>query len=191
MGFSLFYLQPSSIPSDDPDWTAVQAVSHGGLGIMDKINENFTGQDDLKFWKDFAEQNPFSGNNINTIRSWFDLSEINQWEWMKFHNGDVVIPMMPGTFKKPSDWWDNVHLTDFIFLRSGGGGASQLEDDITQFIQKARDDGAKVGLMTFSSMPVPRAKMLKCATDMVSKTKFDLRLIYVGQRFDDCHRKMS
>eukprot|EP00971_Amphidinium_carterae_P009068 179162-Amphidinium_carterae.1 len=104
---------------------------------------------------------------------------------MKEQNVPIVIPMRPNTFKRPSDWWSNVIMTDFIFLRNAPLGGKELDEPIASFVKKAKQDGANLGLMTFSSMPVRRAAMLRCAVDMVTQCKFNLRLIYVGKRQPD------
>jgi len=182
-----FILQPSLIPSSDPNWTAVQAIeTHGKIGLLDSMEESlFTSQDSLAFWKKFAEKNPFASYNVNTMRGWFGLGTADTWTAMREGSRPVVIPMRPGTFDKPQDWWDDIILTDFIFLRTGGGGGGSLPEAIENFIAGARDADAKLGLMTFSSMPVRRATMLKCATKMIKECSFNLRLIYVGKRNED------
>merc|ERR1711920_628925 len=39
--------------------------------------------------------------------------------------------------------------------------------------------------MTFSSMPVPRRTMLKCAVKMLESCRFNLRFLYIGRRQKD------
>jgi len=100
-------------------------------------------------------------------------------------NVPLVIPMVPETFQRPSDWGNGIHLTDFIFLRGKGKTASTLPEALHNFVTKAKDDGAKLGLMTFSSMPVKRATVLSCCVKMVEKCEHNLRMIYVGKRQPD------
>mmetsp|Transcript_22908 Transcript_22908/g.47522 ORF Transcript_22908/g.47522 Transcript_22908/m.47522 type:complete len:442 (+) Transcript_22908:35-1360(+) len=181
-----FILQPSLIPSTDPAWTAVQAIKTHGISLMDSLEESmFTSQDALAFWKAFAEKNPFSGYNVNAMRRWFGLDPADTWTVMKERNQPIVIPMRPGTFQRPEDWWDGICCTNFIFLRKGSGGGGSLPQPLEDFIQGARDASAKLGIMTFSSMPVHRQAMLQCATKMVKDCPFNLRLIYVGKRYED------
>jgi len=97
----------------------------------------------------------------------------------------MVIPMKEGTFPRPPDWWTGVHLTDFIFLRKGGQTQGSLGEPLQSFIASSKKEKAKLVLMTFSSMPVARAVMLKGAVKMVEECKFKMRLIYVGTRQKD------
>jgi len=181
-----FNLQPTGIPSEDPDWLPVQSISsHLHMPMLDKLEENMATHATLKAMKDAAERNFFTKDNIKSLRAEFGLPDCETWEEMKKQNIPVVIPMRPNTFKRPSDWWSNVILTDFIFLRNAPLGGKELDEPIASFLRKAKQDGANVGLMTFSSMPVRRAAMLRCAVDMVKECKFNLRLIYVGKRQQD------
>merc|ERR1719240_2317753 len=93
----------------------------------------------------------------------------------------IVIPMREGTFTRPQDWWRGICLTDFIFLR-GGGGAAPLGENVRSFVDSAKVEGARLCLITFSSMPVERATMLKNAVRMVEKCRFNVRVIYVGKK---------
>lgn len=183
-----FFLQPSSIPSADPNWTAIQPITtrDGLFSFIDSLEEKaFTSQTSLALFKTFTEKNPFNKFNINSIRSWFELPAGDTYTMLKERNSPVVIPMSSSTFDRPADWWDNVITTDFIFLRTGPGGDSELGEPLHSFIQCARTVGAKLALMTFSSMPVSRGTMLQCATRMVKECSFNLRLIYVGKRQED------
>merc|ERR1711988_660432 len=115
--------------------------------------------------------------NINNIRRWMDLDYCSRMfrDILAPNDIPLVIPMRPGTFERPCDWWDSVELTDFIFLRTGGGGAKDesLGPALDTFMSGARAAKANVGVMTFSSMPVPRKTMLKCATKMVEECKYN------------------
>lgn len=183
-----FFLQPSGIPSSDPKWSAVQAISsHGGLlSAVDNLEEKvFTSQDSLALLKRFAEKNPFATFNINSIRGWFELEPADTWSTMRERESPVVIPMRSDTFVRPEDWWDNIITTDFIFLREGAPGSGSLPEPLQSFVQASQDAGNKLGVMTFSSMPVPRKTMLKCVVKMLRESGFALRLIYVGKRHED------
>lgn len=178
-----FFLQPSCVPSTDPNWTAVQNIdSH--LSLIETLEKAaFTGHETLRVLKDFAEKNPFSRWNIKHIRRWFLLPNINTWEVLRMGDSPIVIPMKEDTFKRPDDWWPALELTNFIFLRNGGGShGSSLGEALTSFIVAARNAGAKLGLMTFSSMPADPATVLQCSARMVEECPYALRLIYVGKR---------
>lgn len=181
-----FNLQPGSLPSESKDWTAVQAIDSGGIQALEEFEKNwFTSQGSLEFCKVFNERNPFTFFNIDKIRGWFGLPPGDTRILLKERCSPVVIPMQPGTFDRPSDWWDKIVTSNFIFLRKGAGGSSSLGEPIESFVQSAREAGAKLGVMTFSSMPVARKTMLASATKMVSECSFNLRIIYVGKRHED------
>ena len=93
--------------------------------------------------------------------------------------------MLPETFKRPSDWPAPIVGTDFIFLRSSAPGGGSLAKPVADFIDAARAANRKLMLMTFSSMPVPRGAMLAAACEMLSKSKHDFALIYVGKKQPD------
>jgi len=93
--------------------------------------------------------------------------------------------MLPGSFERPADWPASFACTDFIFLRSSAPGGGTLETPIADFIAAARAKGRKLMVMTFSSMPVGRAAALAAIVEMLSKSKHDFALIYVGKRQKD------
>jgi len=179
-----FYLQPSIIPSEDPEWVAVESVNtHTRISVMDILEEQlFTGHSSLAKMKGMSEWNTAAG--VSTIRKWFGLPPRDTFKSFKEQNIPIVIPMRDGTFNRPTDWWNNVKLTDFIFLRGGSAGSS-LGEPFASFIAEARKKGGKLALMTFSSMPVKRAAMLTCAVKMLEKCTHNLHLIYVGKRTKD------
>mmetsp|Transcript_78620 Transcript_78620/g.243925 ORF Transcript_78620/g.243925 Transcript_78620/m.243925 type:complete len:365 (-) Transcript_78620:38-1132(-) len=153
------------------------------LSIIDAIEEKtFCSHQSLAWCKSFAEKNPFAKFQINRIRGWFALSPGDSYSLLKARRDPIVIPMRSNTFDRPRDWWGNIITTDFIFLRNSSGGMSALGDPLEGFIKEAKAAGAKLGIMTFSSMPVLRETMLRCAVKMVRDCKFNLRLIYVGKR---------
>jgi len=181
-----FNLQPSSLPSQAKEWTAVQAIDSTGIKALEDFEKEwFTSQNSLDFCKVFSEKNPFTFFNIDKIRGWFGLPPGDTRVLLRERRSPVVIPMRAGTFDRPPDWWDGVITSDFIFLRTGAGGQSSLGGPLEGFVQRARDAGARLGVMTFSSMPISRRTMLACATKMVSDCSFDLRLVYVGKRYED------
>lgn len=183
-----FFLQPSCIPSQDEEWNAVQPIKSHGLGLLDSLESHlFTGHGSLDLLKTFAEENPFSMWNITKMRGWHDLPKVDTWDVMKAQNMPIIIPMRSDTFPRPGDWWDGVRLTDFIFLRSGapGDGPASLGEPIDGFIAAAREADAKLGIMTFSSMPVSRNTVAEILVKMVEGCTSDLRMLYVGKRQPD------
>jgi len=180
-----FILQPSCIPSESQDWPAIQDIETHSFAMLDEIEHRlFTSHGSLKIAKYFAENNPFSAFSLSQVRTWFNLPSADTWPMLKRADVPLIIPMRASAFKKPSDWWPSVLLSDFIFLRRGPSGERELGESLDRFITAARTDGGRIALMTFSSMPVARKMMLTCAIKMVQECKYDLRLIYVGKRMD-------
>lgn len=97
-----------------------------------------------------------------------------------------MIPMREGTFDRPPDWWPNILLTDFIFLRKDAKKSVALGEPLGSFIAAARSAGGKLAIMTFSSMAVSRRSILQCSTKMIEECRYNLHLIYVGQEIGDC-----
>jgi len=93
--------------------------------------------------------------------------------------------MLPDAFKRPTDWPPSLTCTDFIFLRSSAPGGGKIAPEQATFIDEARAKGRKLMVMTFSSMPVPRAACLAAAVEMLTKSKHDFSLMYVGKRQPD------
>ena len=143
--------------------------------------------------KSFAESNPFSAYNLPRLRKDFGLKRADTWKTLLGQNIPMVIPMMPSTFARPSDWPDRVKLTDFIFLRPPKKEASAPPPDplstlpaqIADYITAAHAAERKLVVMTFSSMPVARRKVLECATKMLTQSAVPFSLIYVGTKQAD------
>jgi hypothetical protein len=190
-----FILQPTCIPSTDEDWKAVQAIDSHAFGWVDWFEASFfTSHKSLAALKGLTEHNPFVMYNINHIRSWWGLdAQPNTWKYLEERRMPFVIPIMPGTFTRPYDWWDEIVMTDFIFLRDKKkpGGDDSLGEPIDSFLADAKAASANVALMSFSSMPVARAAMLATATKMIEDCDFNLRLIYVGKQQPDTPNKAT
>ncbi|CAE8612260.1 unnamed protein product [Polarella glacialis] len=182
-----FVLQPSCIPSSDPTWKCVVEIKKDNrFSVTNALESSCTSHKTLAKLKGLAEDNPFSSFGITSLRREFGLKLAQTWQTIFRLNIPMVIPMAPGTFTSPSDWGSRVVLTDFIFLR-GGGGTDQgsLSPEIADFIRNARAAGRKLAVMSFSSMPVARKKMLQSAVKMLMESVLTVALIYVGKRFDD------
>lgn len=178
-----FILQPSIIPSTDKSWTAVQPIETHKMGILDRVEEKFfTSHGALSVMKSVAENNPFTKFTLNSFRKSVGLRPILTWTALRTLNAAMVVPMKASTFPRPSDWWENVLLTDFIFLRSA---TTSLGGPLGEFVRSAQANGSKLVLMTFSSMLVSRQMLLRNCVKMLQECRFDMRLIYVGKRQPD------
>jgi len=181
-----FCLQPSCIPSADDDWHAVLPVDGGGLSCCERIEElACTSHASLKTLRDAMEKLPFSSLSLPAQRAQWGLTHSDTWKAAFKWKLPIVIPMLPAAFKRPSDWPDSFKCTDFIFLRSSAPGGGALEAPIDRFVKNARGQGKKLMVMTFSSMPVPRAAALAVAVRMLTESKHAFALLYVGKRQSD------
>jgi len=99
----------------------------------------------------------------------------------------IVIPMQKGTFNRPHGWWPTIVLSDFIFLRDNEAGKpkTSLGEPLDGFIRNARSASRKLGVMTFSSMPVKRKNVLMAVVKMLEEGSFPFSLIYVGKNTGD------
>lgn len=177
-----YILQPSSIPSSDASWKAVQAIhAPQGRSLSDVVGElAFTSHGSLKMLKKLAEHNPFATWNIDSLRKLFHLGPTDTWKELKRQQIPIMMPIREGIFERPEDWWDGIQQTDFIFLRKNCLSSS-LGDDLDAFLDSARREGGKTALMSFSSMPVPRKQVLRIAIRMLENCRQDLRFIFVGR----------
>jgi hypothetical protein len=185
-----FILQPSCIPSTSKDWAAVVPIdTHNLLPAIDNLEKGLTSHAALGTLKKIFEENPFQEWNLSSIRKVLMLQPVNTWEKLKELDSPIVIPIHQNTFQKPSDWWNGIKLTDFIFLRSppspSSGAAYDFHEPLKSFLDEARRRSSKLCVVSFSSMQVPRARTLELCTRMVELCKFNLSVIYVGKRFDD------
>jgi len=183
-----YCLQPTCIPSTDREWQSVTPIeTHTMLSFIDKIEEHsFTSHSTLQPLKRLFESNPFSTLSLPKLRAAFGLQSSDTWSAILGQALPVVIPMNPSTFTRPSTWHPKIHTTDFIFLRDKPGERrATLSDEVGLFCARAREQGRKLVVMTFSSMPISRGKMLACAVKMVSQCATPMSLIYVGKRQPD------
>jgi len=173
-----FILQPTIIPSNDEEWSAVQPVGRGKSKTSS--SNRFRSHSALRFVKGLVEESRLVRFNLDHLRKSFGLPVADTWDTLRRMNVPLVIPMREGTFPRPSDWWEAIHLTDFIFLR-GGAAAGLLAEPLAGFCRQARARGGKLGLMTFSSMPVSRRQVVACSLKMLEEGGYNLCLIYVGR----------
>jgi len=181
-----FILQPSCIPSKDPDWKAIVAIDSHAFQMLDRLEETyFTSHDTLEKLKGLAESGFAGKHSLRNMRKDFGLRPAPTWKTIGKQDIPLIIPMAPGSFRRPDDWGKGVQFTDFIFLRRQGPGASKLGEPADSFIEKAKAAGQKLIVMTFSSMPVKRQRTLQIATKILKECKFPCALLYVGARQQD------
>eukprot|EP00930_Biecheleria_cincta_P082629 TRINITY_DN72332_c0_g1_i1.p1 TRINITY_DN72332_c0_g1~~TRINITY_DN72332_c0_g1_i1.p1 ORF type:complete len:884 (-),score=141.56 TRINITY_DN72332_c0_g1_i1:325-2976(-) len=178
-----YILQPSCIPSRDERWKAVQAIhGHHGRSLHNAVEKaGFTSHGCLKKLKEIAEHNPCARWNIGSLRKLFRLGPADTWSVMKAYQIPLIVPIPEGIFERPADWWDGIHQTDFISLRTPSASSS-LGDELESFLASARHDRSKIAIVTFSSMPVPRGTVLRLALKMLENCRHNLKLIYVGRQ---------
>mmetsp|Transcript_69260 Transcript_69260/g.109382 ORF Transcript_69260/g.109382 Transcript_69260/m.109382 type:complete len:913 (-) Transcript_69260:109-2847(-) len=181
-----FILQPSCIPSTDDEWPAVQPLHPESTG------KSYTSHKSLNKMKVRMENSRFAKYNVEWLRKSFGLPIEDTYRTMRLKEVPLIIPMREDTFTRPTDWWDAITLTDFIFLRNNStplnrGSTSSLGSSLDTFLSAAAHDNAKVCLMTFSSMHVTRKLILSCAVKMIEECRFGVRLIYVGKRNEHDH----
>eukprot|EP01127_Copromyxa_protea_P014440 TRINITY_DN4019_c0_g1_i2.p1 TRINITY_DN4019_c0_g1~~TRINITY_DN4019_c0_g1_i2.p1 ORF type:complete len:1029 (+),score=204.55 TRINITY_DN4019_c0_g1_i2:415-3087(+) len=173
-----FILQPTSIPSSQ--YTPVVPIKSGeakklslqsAIDIIEKRSVGGTAQKVLR-----AVNENVPGQSLSEIRSRRGLKTKSITNLQTaFHiivkrNLPIIVPMVPYAFGgKPADWHEKAVFTDFIFLRSGGVG--DLTPEFKQFIGNAKEKGRKLVVMGFSSMPVPRDKILEIACSMCSESQ--------------------
>jgi len=180
-----FVLQPSAIPSADPNWKAIIPIERAaivpGWDQFVAMGQEKTSSHQMVGCLKFISE----GSDLPEWREAFGLKgNINQWKSLMGQNIPIVIPIQPGTFDRPADWAPNVAMSDFIFLTSKAQGANAFGEELDTFITSAKSAGRKLAVMTFSSMPVQRDKMLAAAIKMVTETKHPVSLVYVGTRYD-------
>jgi len=181
-----FCLQPTCIPSDDDDWHAIVPIDSGGDSLIERAEAKlFTSHTSLKPVRRAFNHFPWSGLSLPALRAQFGLESSITWKAAFRWQLPLVIPMLPNSFKRPSDWPASFACTDFLFLRSSAPGGGKLATDQAAFVEAARAKGRKLMVMTFSSMPVPRAACLAAAVEMLTKSKHDFALLYVGKRQPD------
>mmetsp|Transcript_2218 Transcript_2218/g.5187 ORF Transcript_2218/g.5187 Transcript_2218/m.5187 type:complete len:827 (+) Transcript_2218:231-2711(+) len=181
-----FILQPSCIPSRDEEWTAVQHIPHTESQWLSQLERAlFTSHASLLWMKRKFEMNRFAKYNLPHLRDSLGLPILDTWQAMRQMNVPLVIPMHKEAFPRPSDWWEGICLTEFIFLRDGAASSvarpASLGEPLDSFIASATAAGAKLGLVTFSSMPVSWRKVLLCLVRMVQDCCCNFRLVYVGK----------
>ncbi|KAL1510632.1 hypothetical protein AB1Y20_006933 [Prymnesium parvum] len=171
-----FVLQPSSIPSKDKRWLAIEPIESTTC-----CERPFTSHTALQGLKAVTEI------GLPAIRRKYGLRGASTWPTLKKLNVPVLMPFREGIFTLPADFPSNFTLSDFIFLRtthdrrhSGGTG---LAAPIEAFLSSCHAKGRKVCLMSFSSMPVKAGYALGACVKMLSQSKHDHAIIFVGSRW--------
>jgi len=178
--FVPFILQPSSIPSSDPEWRCLEEIqTPDSWTLMSSMEHAFTSHTTLTNFKALTEGNSLT-HGLPKLRVRYGLKPASTWKTLQAINNPVVMPFKPTAFNTPADWPSRFILSDFIFLRTSSGGAGNLDAAVSSFIEANRTKGRKLLLMTFSSMPVERRQMLLCANKMIKEAKTPLSVLIVG-----------
>ena len=183
-----YCLQPTCIPSSDPGWRSVIPIQKRKLlPCVDRLEARyFTEHGTLQPLKRLFEANPCLPFALPKMRHKLGLEASDTWAAILQQKLPVVIPINPASFNRPVGWHENIRTTDFIFLRERPGGPpAVLADDVHTFCVQSKAQDRKLVVMSFSSMPVARTKMLQCAVKMVSMCETPLSLIYVGKKQPD------
>ena len=182
-----FCAQPSSIPSDDAHWQSVIPIDSwgsGGLSLIDVLEEKlFTSHSSLKQMRKLFERTPFSSLSLRAARAvrprgLEDVEGRLPLAAPRRHPDAAVDLQAPLRLARLL----RHHRLHLPALGDAGGGT--LAPPIAAFTDAARA-GRKLMVMTFSSMPVPRAFALGAAVEMLEKSKHDFSLLYVGKRQPD------
>ncbi|CAJ1351886.1 unnamed protein product, partial [Effrenium voratum] len=98
------------------------------------------------------------------------LASNQQAEELKHHRVPLIVPVSPLVLGEQVQSLERkgMTLTDFIFLRQN---TSQLDDEVSRFIQHAKSEGRQVLAMTFSSMPVGERLMLDIAVTICRRCR--------------------
>ena len=181
-------LNPNPTPNLNPNLNP-NPNPHPHPTTLTLTRRYFTSHDTLARLKQLAEASPlYSSFALPTLRREFGLHPVDTWPTLLQHDVPLVIPMRPGTFARPSDWPPRTVCTDFISLRApdattaAGTAPPQLAAEIVDFVARARRAPRRLVLMTFSSMPVPRRRMLKVCIRMTSQSRHQLSVLFVGKR---------
>ncbi|GBG24283.1 Sterol 3-beta-glucosyltransferase [Hondaea fermentalgiana] len=158
-----FMLQPSVIPSKH--YPAISPIANSGDPV---VSHTLYGRIKL-----FMENNPFDFNAVlNSMRRARGLQpysyRVNDYGLIVSQDIPVIVPINQTVFGgKPSDWHEHAVLTDFIFLRSGA--VPPLDARYMRMIVDARAAKEPLVVMAFSSMPVPRTRILELAIMVVEQ----------------------
>eukprot|EP00300_Choanocystis_sp_HF-7_P011985 c17698_g1_i5.p1 GENE.c17698_g1_i5~~c17698_g1_i5.p1 ORF type:complete len:334 (+),score=98.80 c17698_g1_i5:153-1004(+) len=100
------------------------------------------------------------------------------WTEMLKQNVPVIVPIHVEAFGgKPEEWGESAVLTDFIFLRRGGGSQGPLAPDMKRFVDEAHARKSPIVVMAFSSMPVPRLDIIRDAIQILDCSKHSPSII--------------
>jgi sterol 3beta-glucosyltransferase len=165
--------QAAAVPSSDPDADPRLFGDVRGRAAIKTMMETF----------------PLQPYALPNLRATYGLPRHRgTWETVFEQAVPMVLPMHSATFSRPADWGAHLALTDFVFLReprSVFASAPSLAPALDAFITANRAAGRKLVVMTFSSMPVPRCSMLRCAVRMLRECRHPMSLIYIGKRRSD------
>ena len=166
-----FLAQAAAIPSADPEADPRLFGAQSARAAIKAVFEGF----------------PLAPLNLPRLRRQYGLaSHRPTWPTIFEQRVPMILPMNPSTFTRPADWGAHIELSDFIFLRRPDEPHSpakkHLREDIRTFLETSRTAGRKLVVMTFSSMAVARARMLRVAVRMLTESRHDFSLLYAGKR---------
>lgn len=115
------------------------------------------------------------------------LSPFHARPMLKKLNVPVLMPFHKGIISLPEDFPNRFTFTDFIFLRTEhdrqGTGGTGLSASIEAFLALCKARSRKLCLITFSSMPAKASYVLGACVKMLSKSRHDFAVIFVGKRW--------
>lgn len=95
-----FCMQPTCMPSDDPDWHAIIPVNGGGLSFVEELEAKlFTSHTSLKIFRSVFTDWPFSSLSLNTMRLQLGLQPSETWraafKWQACDGTTYPYPYQP------------------------------------------------------------------------------------------------
>lgn len=137
-------------------WTKTRAYPHAFIVPEQKMGGSYNALTyvlfDNVFWKGISSQvNKWRVDSLGLERT--TLDQLQQWKVPFLYN------VSPSIFVPPLDFSDWITVTGYWFLEEGGKGYEPAED-LTEFINRARDDGKKLVYIGFGSIVVSDPKEL-------------------------------
>jgi sterol 3beta-glucosyltransferase len=137
-------------------WTKTRAYPHAFIVPEQKMGGSYNALTyvlfDNVFWKGISGQvNKWRVDSLGLERT--TLDQLQQWKVPFLYN------VSPSIFVPPLDFSDWITVTGYWFLNEGGQNYEPAED-LTEFIDRARDDGKKLVYIGFGSIVVSDPKEL-------------------------------
>eukprot|EP00924_Labyrinthula_sp_SR-Ha-C_P004522 maker-scaffold_1-snap-gene-3.1-mRNA-1 protein AED:0.01 eAED:0.01 QI:0/1/0.75/1/1/1/4/29/813 len=196
-----FVLQPTCIPTKEfPPIIPLDQSTYTNLSILSTQQRNGNQHKVLAHLKEIFENNPITAH-LNTMRASRGLITFSQreegrytivnaigatgfpifnktWKELTIKKVPLILPIDEIYFgPKPSNWSENTIFTECIFLR--GKKVPKISQQLNKFIQLNKDNGQKLVVLAFSSMPVSAKKILKIANLLIQKVNPSVSVIAV------------